>query len=87
MLFKHHIFILIIVIVLQSFKMSANSTIPANNEGQQNNSDTMDQAIFLTSAFCYGIYMIDCCVVKLYRVVQEWELSVTDELKGNFISM
>ena len=68
------------------FELSANSTFPANEEGQ-NNSGNINQTILATSAVCYGVYMVDCYVVKLYRILKKWELSLTDEQKGNFISM
>jgi hypothetical protein len=67
-------------------ELSANSTFPANEEGQ-NNSGNINQTILATSAVCYGVYMIDCYVVKLYRILQKWELSLSDEQRGNFISM
>jgi hypothetical protein len=62
------------------------STFSANEEGQ-NNSGNINHTILATSAVCYGVYMVDCYVVKLYRILKKWELSLTDEQKGNFISM
>ena len=57
----------------------------------QDDSGAVDQVtsqvhtILATAAVCYGVHLVDCYVVKLYRMLKKWEFGMTHEEKGNLL--
>jgi len=66
--------------------VKAVSGAPGEDNGGQVDPGAVSQVhtIFATAAVCYGVHLIDCYVVKLYRALKKWEMDLTIEQKGIF---